>query len=94
MISHNFLFYFIKVDELFVCGGGAHNCYLMELLDEYMVSSSPVKTTDSLGIDVDWVEAMAFAWFAFAYLENIEASLPEVTGASKKAVLGALYKVK
>ena len=66
----------------------------MELLNIYGVSSSPVQTTSSLGIDVDWVEAIAFGWFAFAYVEDFEANLPEVTGAKRKAVLGALYKAK
>ena len=82
--------------ELFVCGGGAHNTHLMELLEEYAVGGekNPVKTTNALGIDVDWVEAIAFAWFAYAYVQGFEANLPEVTGATRKGVLGALYKAK
>jgi anhydro-N-acetylmuramic acid kinase len=68
----------------------------MKLLESYKVSAtnSSVKTTNSLGIEVDWVEAIAFAWFAFAHVQDLQGNLPDVTGASRKAVLGALYKAK
>ena len=50
-----------------------------------------VTTTSALGLDPDWVEAMAFAWLARETLAGREGNLPEVTGACGPRVLGAIY---
>lgn len=75
--------------ELYVCGGGAHNRTLMKRLGELL----PIRIglTDELGIGADWVEAAAFAWLARQTLENKSGNLPSVTGASGYRVLGAIY---
>lgn len=79
-----------KIQQVYVCGGGVHNPVLMadlaSLLPECVVSS-----TDELGVDADWVEAMAFAWLAWAFQHQVTGNLPEVTGASKTCVLGVAY---
>jgi len=80
----------LEVDEVYICGGGAHNALLMNRLAE-MLSDIPVAKTDALGVDVDWVEAAAFAWLAKQTLENKPSNLPQVTGASGLRVLGAIY---
>jgi len=77
-------------DSIYICGGGAHNGYLMQRL-QALVGSTPIAPTDALGIDADWVEACAFAWLARARLKGLCGNAPSVTGASKPAVLGALY---
>ena len=71
--------------EVFVCGGGAHNLELMHRLDRY-----PFKTasTTSIGLDPDWVEASAFAWLAMRTIKGQPGNLPSVTGASQRVVLG------
>ena len=76
--------------EIFVCGGGAHNKHLMQLLAKY--TSLPVQSTATLGLDPDWVEAAAFAWLAKQTLENKPGNLPEVTGAARPVVLGKIYR--
>ncbi|HAB79744.1 MAG TPA: anhydro-N-acetylmuramic acid kinase, partial [Glaciecola sp.] len=43
----------------------------------------------SLGYDADAIEAMAFAWLAYCYEEQIPANSPAVTGAKKSVILGA-----
>lgn len=75
---------------VYVCGGGARNFALIEGLRQSM---HPVKIvpTDSLGLGVDWVEAVAFAWLAFRCLHNQPGNLPQVTGAKGPRVLGAVY---
>ena len=50
-----------------------------------------IKSTQDLGVDPDWVEAITFAWLAYRYDQQLSSNLPAVTGASKKTVLGALY---
>jgi anhydro-N-acetylmuramic acid kinase len=76
--------------EIFVCGGGAHNVELMRRLEEHMpkiaVSSSAI-----LGLDPDWVEAVAFAWLAKRAVSNKTGNLPSVTGASHKVILGDIH---
>ncbi len=80
----------LDVEELLVCGGGAHNAALMQRL-QGQLPSCEVKSTDSEGVPPDWVEAMAFAWLAHCCLEGIPANRPAVTGAKGSRVLGAIY---
>ncbi len=79
-----------QAGELYVCGGGAHNLDLLERLRR-MLQPRSVETSVALGIDPDWVEAIAFAWLARQTLEGRTANLPSVTGASGARVLGAIY---
>ncbi len=76
--------------ELYVCGGGAHNRTLMQRLSA-LLPSLRVATTATLGIDPDWVEALAFAWLARQTLHHAPGNLPAVTGARGERVLGAIY---
>ena len=76
--------------ELYVCGGGAHNGALMQRI-EARLPSLRVTTTTALGIDPDWVEALAFAWLARQTLHHAAGNLPSVTGARGARVLGAIY---
>ena len=81
-----------QVDEVYVCGGGAHNSLLKNDL-QALLGNSKVLTTDSLGAGVDWLEAVAFAWLAKQTIENKPSNLPAVTGAKGLRVLGAVYPV-
>lgn len=77
-------------DELFTCGGGAHNDALMDALATGL-AGTPIDTTDTLGLPADWVEAVAFAWLAYRAMNNEPGNLPEVTGARGLRRLGAIY---
>ncbi len=78
------------IDEVLVCGGGVHNTDMMQRLRSYL-SGVQVSSTEIYGLHPDWVEAAAFAWLAKRRLEGKTGSLPEVTGASRAEVLGAVY---
>ena len=80
----------MQVDEVYCCGGGAHNTLLVNSLKD-LLGDRKLSTTDELGVGVDWVEAVAFAWLAKQTLENKPSNLPEATGAKGARVLGALY---
>lgn len=82
--------YFPACSELFVCGGGAHNAYLLERIAA-LCPDIQVASTNELGIAPDWVEAIAFAWLAKCTLSRQPANLPVVTGASEKCILGGVY---
>ncbi len=77
-------------EELFVCGGGASNAHLMRTLAAALPGAR-VTSTAALGVDPDWVEAMAFAWLAREALAGRPGNVPEVTGAQGLRVLGAVY---
>jgi len=78
------------VQELYVCGGGAHNRFLMQRINAHLPNIQ-VATTRTLGIDPDWVEALAFAWLARQTLHHAPGNLPAVTGARGARILGAIY---
>jgi anhydro-N-acetylmuramic acid kinase len=50
-----------------------------------------VRTTAALGVAVEHVEALAFAWLAREALGGRPGNLPDVTGARGLRVLGAIY---
>lgn len=77
-------------DEVYLCGGGAHNRTLTARL-QALLPHFQLAQTDSLGIPADWVEATAFAWLAKQTMEGKPGNLPAVTGASGLRVLGAIY---
>ncbi|WP_324050044.1 anhydro-N-acetylmuramic acid kinase [Aeromonas caviae] len=76
--------------ELFVCGGGAHNAPLLAELAA-LLPCWHLTSTAQLGLVPDWVEGAAFAWLAQRFIQRKPGNLPAVTGASRPAVLGALY---
>ncbi|MDR6680589.1 anhydro-N-acetylmuramic acid kinase [Pseudomonas oryzihabitans] len=78
------------VDEVLVCGGGAHNRDLMERLARHLAPAQVV-STEAYRVSPDWMEAMAFAWLAHRFCERLPGNCPEVTGARGLRVLGALY---
>lgn len=76
--------------EVFVCGGGAFNSYLMARL-QARLPDLPVATTAALGVEPQWVEAMAFAWLAKQTMERKPGNLTAVTGAKAPVILGGVY---
>ena len=79
------------VDEVYICGGGVFNDQLMAQL-QIALGPRALHSTEKLGLDPTWVEACAFGWLAHQYINNQPGNLPSVTGASREAVLGALYR--
>ncbi|HET7370152.1 MAG TPA: anhydro-N-acetylmuramic acid kinase [Gammaproteobacteria bacterium] len=77
------------VRQVYVCGGGVHNPVLMAALRRALPSVA-VHSTAELGIDPDYVEAMAFAWLAHRTVTGQAGNLPAVTGARTPAVLGTI----
>jgi len=76
--------------KCFVCGGGAHNQYLLERL-ALSLPHCGVATTHALGLDPDFVEAVAFAWLARERINLRSGNIPEVTRARRATILGGVY---
>ena len=77
--------------ELFLCGGGVRNPLLMERIAALLPQVS-LQDTSVLGLHPDAVEAMAFAWLAYCRMMHRPVALEDVTGASARTVLGAVYR--
>lgn len=80
---------------VYVCGGGARNPVLMQMLGAALstagLAHATLSTTDTLGVPAQQVEACAFAWLAMRCVTRAPGNLPAVTGAAGPRVLGALY---
>lgn len=78
-----------KPDEIYFCGGGAHNVYLVERLKKAM-PDIPIRTLDVLGYSMDAKEALAFIILANQTLHHLPSNVPHATGAISSAILGSI----
>jgi anhydro-N-acetylmuramic acid kinase len=76
---------------LYVCGGGAHNAALLGAVAK-LLAPARVASTETLGLDPDYVEAIAFAWFARRTLEGRTSSAGSVSGAKGARILGGVSR--
>ena len=78
-----------QCEEIFLCGGGAFNGLLRERIAFH--AEVPINNTQALGVPPQWLEAMAFAWFARQTLDAKPTNVPCATGAQGQRILGAIY---
>jgi len=83
----NFVMPEMRVDEIYVSGGGAHNPTLMAMLRK-AVDTIPVMHSDEVGLDIDAKEAIAFAVMAYETAHERPSNIPKATGARRSVVLG------
>lgn len=84
-----------NVTEIIVSGGGAFNQFLLDRVNIAAETSSVstsfrITTSDTYGIPAKAKEAIAFAFFAKAFIEEIPIHLPSTTGATRQKILGSL----
>lgn len=79
-----------RVEEVYICGGGARNTDLMRRLYRKLQPAA-LDTTAALGLDPEWVEAAAFAWLAWRTMAGLAGNIPAVTGAGSEVILGGIY---
>ena len=56
-----------------------------------LLPATKVQSTSEGGVPPEQVEALAFAWLAWAFVHRQPGNLATVTGARGPRVLGALY---
>lgn len=78
------------IQTIIVCGGGAHNSFLIKSLQRRLPDCTITSSKD-YGFDPDAIEAMTFALLAQRRLDNLPGNIPTVTGAGHECVLGAIY---
>ena len=83
----NFVVPEMRVDEVFVSGGGTHNPTLMGMLRKAL-DPIPVNGDDEVGLDVDAKEAIAFAVMAYETAHSRPSNVPMATGARESVMLG------
>ena len=92
-IAHSYRSFLPRLpDQVLVCGGGSRNRYLKQRLQTHL-NMVHVCTTDEMGLNADFKEAIAFAVLAYWRYHNIPGNLPEVTGARRAMLLGEIHLV-
>lgn len=76
--------------EVFLCGGGVYNTDLVARIHK-IKGRHIIEMTSQIGLDPQWVEAVAFAWLARQTLHRLPGNLPDVTGAQGNTILGGVY---
>jgi anhydro-N-acetylmuramic acid kinase len=77
--------------RVIVCGGGVHNQFLLDRIRAHLPKNTCVIPSDDVGIPADWVEAVAFGWFAYNTLNRKASNVPSCTGARGERILGGVY---
>ncbi|MEN6386073.1 MAG: anhydro-N-acetylmuramic acid kinase [Phycisphaerales bacterium] len=92
-IAHAYKIFLPKMpDEIILCGGGAKNKTLVEMLKEE--TKSKILFTDDFGINSDAKEAVSFAILAYATIKGMTNNVPSATGAKKAVILGKVTYAK
>jgi anhydro-N-acetylmuramic acid kinase len=76
--------------RVLLCGGGSRNLYLKSRIQN-LLGSVPVMTTDDLGVNADFKEAIAFAVLAYWRYMGTPGNLPTATGAPQEVLLGEMW---
>ncbi|MES3008371.1 MAG: anhydro-N-acetylmuramic acid kinase [Pseudomonadota bacterium] len=80
-----------NIEEVIVCGGGAHNLLLLQRL-RTLLAPVRVISSDKAGLAPDWVEGVAFAWMARMTWLGEAIDCRSVTGARHPCILGGIYR--
>jgi anhydro-N-acetylmuramic acid kinase len=92
-IAHSYRTFLPQLpDQVLLCGGGSKNRYLKYRLQATLGEVS-VLTTDDVGVNADFKEAIAFAVLAFWRQQGVPGNLPKVTGATTPALLGEIHGI-
>jgi anhydro-N-acetylmuramic acid kinase len=92
-IAHSYRMFLPQMPaQVLLCGGGSHNLYLKQRLQSALAPIA-VLTTDQVGLNADFKEAIAFAVLGYWHRLGIPGNLPEVTGATRAVILGETHLV-
>jgi anhydro-N-acetylmuramic acid kinase len=85
----SFIQHQVKLEELIVSGGGAHNLTLINALKKYF-NPTIIKTSTEFGISIDAKEAICFAILANETIQGNFNNMPTVTNAKSPTILGKI----
>ncbi len=81
--------------KLYICGGGARNIYLKNLISDLVNREHKCdvldisKKSDILNLNSDFIESQGFAYLAARFCNNLPSAFPSTTGALKENICGA-----
>lgn len=75
------------IKDVLITGGGAHNTFLMELLEDRTTAKIVIPEKDI----VDYKEALIFAFLGYLRIDEKPNCLRSVTGAKRDNIGGAVY---
>jgi anhydro-N-acetylmuramic acid kinase len=78
-----------RVEEIYICGGGVHNKFLMMRLASLM-SGKSISSIRTLGYDPDYLEAVLWAYLAYCFIREKPISAGHFTGAKRAYISGKL----
>jgi anhydro-N-acetylmuramic acid kinase len=78
-----------EVDEVYLCGGGANNDYIVQGLRERLPGTI-ITTTTSHGYHHDYVEALLWAYLGYCFVTRTPVGSSSFTGSRKKTIPGML----
>jgi anhydro-N-acetylmuramic acid kinase len=81
------------IDQVLLCGGGARNPTLVDMLRRRLAPTE-VMLTDGFGISADAKEAVSFAILACATIRGLPGNVPSATGADGPVILGKIVPGK
>ena len=79
-----------EANEIYICGGGAKNDFLVEILKNKI--NLIIRGTSDLNLPEQQVESVAFAWLANQTLDKKFNNSPDVTGAKGFRILGSIHQ--
>lgn len=85
-IAYHYLNYLKDVNVAIINGGGSHNKYILQKLEE--LTKIKIITGEEFGIDSDSKEALAFVVLGYQTLVNKPSNVRNVTGAKDFVILG------
>ena len=81
-----------KLHKVLVCGGGRKNITLLERIKKKLSINLIIQPIDDYGINGDYVESQAFAYFAIRSFLKLPISFPSTTGCKEPCTGGVLVK--
>ena len=80
-----------QATELWLCGGGTKNTFLMQALKHIAPSRMHIHSSEEHGLDPQHIEAAGFAWLAHCCIHGQPGNSPLSTGARENTVLGCIH---
>ncbi len=81
-----------KIKEIFICGGGRKNKFLINKINEKIGNKINLRIVDDYKLSGDFIESQAFAFIAIRRLLNLPVSYPNTTGCSRPNAGGDLIE--
>ncbi len=78
-----------KIEEIYLCGGGAKNSYIVGRLKE-LFPGKIIEDTSKLGFDPDYLEAILWAHLAYRFISENPIYAGNFTGAKKPYIPGKI----